>query len=301
MNKLIDGKVISKKILDDAKARIKNENLKPKLAILLASFDPSSKIYVDLKKKRAEEISIEVEVFEAHESVELDEVLSLIDQWNKNNEVSGILVQLPLFNHLQSSTQKILSKVDLEKDVDGLNPAMQGLVSNLISKSFPTAAVEACLESLNWCFGEDLSFSNITGQKPDSLESLKSQDVLIVNNSNLIGKPLGMILSSLGATVTIGNHNTKNLFELSKKADIIVSATNQTNLFSASNIKKDSILIDVTSVRKEDKVLGDFIYDDTLIEKCKFYTPVPGGIGPITVSCLLRNVVGSEFTGLTSL
>ena len=288
-DKKIPGKQIAEKINNETRVKVDSLLVKPKLAIILASHDESSEIYVKLKTKIANQLGIQVELHKYNESITKTELVDNIQNLNSDETVTGILLQLPLYPHLSESTREIVNSIAKQKDVDGLTAAQQGDVNQLIPGSFPTAAVEATIESLNYCFEEDLSWENIS-KNPEKLKSLQGLDVLIVNNTNLVGKPLSQILSSLGATVTIANIFTKNLKEMSRKSDIVISATNQTNLFDYNDIKENSILIDITSVSVDGKIVGDFVRSEELLEKCKFMTPVPGGIGPMTIACLLRNL-----------
>jgi methylenetetrahydrofolate dehydrogenase (NADP+)/methenyltetrahydrofolate cyclohydrolase len=287
--KKIPGKEIAERINKATKAKVGKLVTKPKLAIVLASHDESSEIYVKLKTKIANQLGIQVESHNYDESITKTELINYIQNLNSDESINGILLQLPLYHHLSEDTREIVNSITKQKDVDGLTAAQQGDVNQLIPGSFPTAAVEATIESLNYCFEEDLSWENIS-KNPEKLKSLQGLDVLIVNNTNLVGKPLSQIMSSLGATVTIANVYTKNLKEISRKSDIVISATNQTNLFDHNDIKENSILIDITSVSVDGKIIGDFIQSEELLQKCKFITPVPRGVGPLTIACLLRNL-----------
>lgn len=290
MDKKIDGALVSKRILEETQAKVLELEKKPHLAIILASDDKASEVYVNLKRKRAKEIGIKSSLFEFSKEQNPGDIINKVIELNLDKNVNGILVQVPFYEKFEKHHLEIINSIDPAKDVDGLTAISQGRVNQFVPKSFPTAAVEAVLESLNFCFEEDLTWRNLQSNY-QSIESLKGKNVLIINNSNLIGKPLAQILGSIESTVTLANQFTRNLKELSKNADIIISATNQGNLISHEDVKEDSILIDVTSIKKDGKIIGDFILDDEMIEKCSFYTPVPGGIGPLTIACLLRNLV----------
>lgn len=288
MSKIIDGKKISEIILEETKEIVEGLNLKPKLAIILASDDESSKIYVNIKKKRAEEIGIEVEVFEFNENSEIADIVYKISELNNDSKVKGILLQLPLHDHLKEKTNLIMNAIQYNKDVDGLTAIQQGLVSQGMQQSIPPAAVEAVVECMNNVLNEKIDWKKIKEQK------LKGKKIVIVNNSDLLGKPLSMILSNLGATVTIANKYTDNLGEHTLSADIIVSGTGQGEIISADIVKENAILIDVTSLKTTEGIVGDFILDEEMKNKVSTYTPVPGGVGPITVACLLRNVAKTK-------
>ncbi len=290
MGKIIDGKKISEEILRNVKMLTGHESIPPKLAIVLASNDEPSHRYVELKMKMAKEVGIDTKLFMFDESVGKDTLTYEINRFKSNDAITGVLIQLPFYSHLEKYTPHIVNSLTPGKDADGLTAIQQGNSSHFLKHSIIPATVEAILECLNVCFDEDLTWDNIQPNHLD-ITCLDGKNILIVNNSDMIGKPLAMILSSLGATTTIANVMTENLREHTATADIIVSATGQTNLISADMVKEGVIAIDVTSTKIGDKVLGDFIFDEDLIKKTSFYTPVPGGVGPLTIACLLRNLV----------
>lgn len=290
MVEIIPGKEIAEKILQEVKIKIESMNQKPRLGILLASFDESSHKYVELKMKKAEEVGIETKLYHYDETSSKELLINEIKKFKYNEALTGVLIQLPFYPNLEEDENEIVNALDPIKDVDGLTAVQQGMSSHLISGSILPAAVEATLECLNYCFDENLTWDNIVSNYR-SLTSLKGKNIVILNNSNLVGKPLAQILSTLGATVTIANNDTKNLSEFTESADIIVAATGKTNLIDHSMIKDGAILIDITSTVVDGKAKGDFIVSDELNEKASFITPVPGGVGPVTIACLLRNLV----------
>ncbi len=269
----IDGKNISLQIYKDIQSKHLS-NLK--LAIILANDDESSKKYTDLKKSYGEKLGISVEIFRFDKNSTKDKIINLISQLNADDSFNGIVVQLPLFKHLEDDTFEILNNIDYRKDADGLTTTSLASAFNYNENSIMPAAVEAVLIALS--------------QAKDP-NDLNGQSILIINNSNLVGNPLAIVLSRFNATVTIANEFTKNLKDLTLNSDIIVSATGVTNIIEAKDIKMGAILIDVTSVSLNGMVLGDFVYDQDLINKCSAYTKVPGGIGPITVASLFKNLV----------
>lgn len=270
---VIDGKNISLQIYKDIQSKHLS-NLK--LAIILANDDESSKKYTDLKKSYGEKLGIPVEIFRFDKNSTKDKIINLIAQLNADDSFNGIVVQLPLFKHLEEDTFEILNNIDYRKDADGLTTTSLASAFNYNENSIMPAAVEAVLIALS--------------QAKDP-NDLNGQSILIINNSNLVGNPLAIVLSRFNATVTIANEFTKNLKDLTLNSDIIVSATGVTNIIEAKDIKMGAILIDVTSVSSSGMVLGDFVYDQDLINKCSAYTKVPGGIGPITVASLFKNLV----------
>ena len=270
---IIDGRALAQKIYED----IQSKNIpNPRLAIILANDDESSKKYTELKKKAGEKIGINVDIYTYNTAVQKEEIINKIEELNWDNNCNGIVVQLPLFSHLETSTSEILDTIDPQKDADGLTSFSLASSFYFNENSILPAAVEAVMISL---------------EQVMPLKELIGKNVLIINNSNLVGNPLAIALSKLNATVTIAHEYTKDLKSLLSNADVIISATGVTNIISAKDIKEDSILIDITSVSKNGIVLGDFVYDEILKSKAKAYTPVPGGIGPLTVASLFKNLI----------
>lgn len=270
---IIDGKALAQKIY----LEISNKATNPlKLAIILANNDESSKKYTELKKAAGEKIGINVDIYKFDEKITKEDLILKISELNNDISVNGIVVQLPLFSHLNDFTTEILDTLSPKKDADGLTSTSLATAFNFSENSIMPAAVEAIMISLS---------------EVEDLKNLKGKNILIINNSNLVGNPLAVALSKLNATVTIANEFTQNLNKLTLNADIIITATGVTNIIKADDIKNGAILIDVTSVNKDGKVYGDFIFDESLINKAKAYTPVPGGIGPLTVASLFKNLI----------
>ncbi len=290
MANYINGKEIADNILNGIRENIQILGRTPRLVIFLASNDPASRMFVKLKMKRAKEVGIEPRLYEFPDDITKEAFMHEINRLRHNVGVNGALIQLPLYDNLNGYANEFLNALVPEKDADGLTALNQGSSSYLLNGSIPPATVEAVLECLNVCIEENLTWSALT-EGSFKIKSLLGKNIVIINNSNLIGKPLAQILSSLGGTVTIANKNTENLHEFTTKADIIVSATGKTDLIDHTMIKNGAILIDVTSEKKEDQYKGDFIWSHELEEKASWITPVPGGVGPLTVACLLRNVV----------
>lgn len=271
---LVDSKKITENIYAYIKEQIIASDKPIKLAIIDAGNDAASKKYIALKMQKGMELGIQVQLINFKEDVKIEEVLSKIDELNKDDSVNGILTQLPLYQHLTPYKHRILNSVNPIKDADGLSAINFGLYSQDILNGILPATVDACLEVVKEYYKNDFNGSNI----------------LIVNNSDLIGKPLATVFATLNATVTIANEFTKNLEDLFSTADIIVTATGKGELFDFDSVQDGSLVIDVTSIKKDDKVVGDF-KDRKDNNKDITYTPVPGGIGPITVACLYRNLV----------
>lgn len=275
---IIDGKVLSEKIYQSITKELSELSFKPKLAIILASNDPASRTYVDLKVKKAEDLGIETEVFEFSQDVWFEDITKKIEDLNEDESVHGILVQLPIYQHISKNDEyEILSSIDPAKDVDCLTYTNLGKLYFVRYDSIWPATVDAISRSIEFAIG--------------NLGNLKGMNVLIINNSNLIGKPLFTLLSTYNATVTVANKESQDLKDLCLKSDIIVSATGQTNLIDHTFVSEGSTLIDVTSVKKEEKVIGDFIHSTELYNKAAYITPVPGGIGPLTIASLFNNLI----------
>lgn len=290
MATIIDGKARAEKILESVKFEVQNLGFTPRLAIFLASNDESSRVFVNLKMKKAESVGIEAKLYEFPEDITTEDLEREISRVKSNSGVNGALIQLPLYSHIDGNTNELLNKLVYTKDADGLTAINQGRSSYFLKGSIPPATVEAVLECLDIVKHENFTWYTLT-ESSFKIKPLVGENVLIINNSNLIGKPLAQILSTLGATVTIANKTTKDIKSFTEKADIIISATGQTNIIDHTMIKEGSILIDVTSEKRDGKYVGDFIQSEELWNKAGAITPVPGGVGPLTVACLLRNVV----------
>ncbi|MCA9386526.1 bifunctional 5,10-methylenetetrahydrofolate dehydrogenase/5,10-methenyltetrahydrofolate cyclohydrolase [Candidatus Dojkabacteria bacterium] len=290
MANIIDGKIRADKILSDLKEDISNLQEVPRLAIFLASDDYESEVFVNLKMKKAHEIGMETKLYQFPLATSSEDLTRELRKLRSNVGVHGALLQLPMFDHLRDFRKQIVDAIPYDKDADGLTAYQQGKSCHLHEDSIPPATVEAVLECLDECFEQNLTWQNITSGN-DELDILKSQNVVIVNNSNLIGKPLAAILSSLGATVTIANEFTNELGYFTSRADILITATGKTNIINHEMVKEGAIVIDVTSTKVNDQILGDVIQDEALLNKVSYITPVPGGVGPLTVACLLRNVI----------
>lgn len=275
---IIDGKQIAAGIYAELKTEIAAMEIKPKLGVIQASADPAAATYINLKSRRAAEVGIEVELAEFPETVTSGQIISTITKFNQDPSITGTLVQLPLYPHLHSSQSEILNAINPQKDADGLTAVTLGKVmqGNTILLPATVAAVLECIQ-----------FTNVD-HTPDFLQG---KQVVVINHSALIGKPLAAALLRQHATVTVLHKYTVGMLPHLKSADIIVSATGVTNLISADMIKQGTTLIDVTSIKVEDETFGDVIVSSDLESSAAWLTPVPGGVGPVTIACLLRNLV----------
>ena len=271
----IDGKEIAQSVKERVKKAVeelKTQNINPCLATVLVGENPASASYVRTKHKACEEVGIITKDRKLASNITQTELNETIDNLNKDTSVHGILVQLPLPDQLNEFTTT--SKIAPLKDVDGLTPYNVGLLS------MKKAALVACTPS---GIMEMFDYHNI---------NLQGKNVVLINRSNLVGKPLYHLLLERNATVTTCHSKTKNLEELCLVADIIITAVGDRNKFTLTPdmIKEGAVVIDVGISRYEEKLVGDTNYDQ-IIQKASFATPVPGGVGPMTVAMLLKNTI----------
>jgi methylenetetrahydrofolate dehydrogenase (NADP+) / methenyltetrahydrofolate cyclohydrolase len=271
---VMDGKSLSKKILSSLKEEIEVNNYTPRLDIFLIGEDFSSKKYVEMKEKQGKEIGIEVVVHYFREDSCEEEILREIELLNKYSQCNGIMVQLPIpkvFN-----TDKILNTISPKKDVDGLTAFTLGSVfTNKNSKEeiFLPATVSA-IEQL------------LTEYKVE----VEGKDISIIGKSREVGAPLAGLLLSKGATLHICSSKTKNIAKVTKDSDILISSTGVGHLVNETFVKEGAVVIDVGFSIKDGKVTGDVDFENVK-EKASLITPVPGGVGPMTVASLLKNTV----------
>lgn len=269
MNKIIDGKNLQNKIKEDLKNKIKTLTTTPKLVVIQVGNDSASSVYVKNKGKLCIEVGIEFE-HKKYEQITEEKLIEEIEKLNKDNSVTGILVQLPLPKEINE--QKVIEKIDYKKDVDGLT-------SNNIGNLFAgNKAIAPCTA---------LGVMEILKETQINLEG---KNVVIVGRSKLVGLPLISLLLKENATVTTCHSRTKNLQEITSKADILIVAIGKKEFITKEYVKEEAIVIDVGINREEGKLYGDCKFDE-IIEKCKYITPVPGGVGPLTVIMLVNNVI----------
>ncbi len=271
---IIDGK----KTAADLRSNLKNEvdilkkkfNKVPGLTVILIGEYAPSKIYVRNKEKSAVEIGLKSEIIKYPESVDEKTVLEKISELNKDENVSGILVQLPLPKHINN--KKIIDAIDPKKDVDGFHPNNVGNLSSGYESSVPCTPL-----------GCHLLIKKIE-------PNLNGKKAVVLGRSNLNGKPMTQLLLKENCTVTIAHSKTKNLKEECLKADILVVAVGIPKLVKGDWIKKGSIVIDVGINKTEEGIVGDVDFDE-VSKFAKAITPVPGGVGPMTIACLLKNTI----------
>ena len=271
---IIDGKKEAAILRDKIKKEIdliKNKTNKvPALSVILIGDFAPSLIYVRNKEKSSKEVGIKSDIIRYPKDVSEKEVLRKIKELNTNKEVSGILVQLPIPK--QINKEKIINSIDPSKDVDGFNPINVGNLSSGNKAIIPCTPL-GCLMLLK-----------------KAEKNLSGKNAVIIGRSNLNGKPMAQLLLNENCTVTITHSNTKNLKEVCLKADILVAAVGVANLVRKDWVQDGSIIIDVGINKIEDKIVGDVNFDEVK-DKVKAITPVPGGVGPMTIACLLKNTL----------
>lgn len=271
----LDGKDLAQRI----KLQLKEETLKlkeslgkvPGLAIILVGDNPASKIYVNSKIKGCSELGFESFVHFLPEDTNEEKVLELIGELNEDERVNGILVQLPLPKHIDE--KKVIDKIALNKDVDGFKPENLGLLMLGDKDSMQPCTPAGIMELL----------------RAYSIE-LVGKDVVVVGRSNIVGKPMGSLLINEGATVTTCNSKTKDLKAKTSQADMVIMAIGQAKFLTEDMVKEGAIIVDVGINRTEDGLFGDVDYDG-VSKKAAYITPVPGGVGPMTVAMLFANTM----------
>tara|TARA_B100000700_G_scaffold280240_1_gene329973 strand:+ start:678 stop:1523 length:846 start_codon:yes stop_codon:yes gene_type:complete len=271
---LIDGKKTSAEIREELKkevSQIKEEkNQVPGLTVILIGDLAPSQIYVRMKEKAAIEIGLKSEIIKYPNDVEEKTVLEKINELNKDNSVSGILVQLPLPKHIDK--QKVIEEISPAKDVDGFHPVNVGNLSSGYESTIPCTPLGCYLLLKKY-------EKNLNGKK-----------AVVVGRSNLNGKPMTQLLLKENCTVTITHSKTKNIKEECLQADIIVAAVGIPELIRGDWVKKDAIVIDVGINKTEKGIVGDVAFDE-VSKVAKALTPVPGGVGPMTIACLMKNTI----------
>jgi len=274
MGQLIDGKEISSIIKEELKEKVTKlkENGKiPCLAVVQVGNDPASSVYVNSKKRTCEELGIESMSYELAESTTQEELVSLIHELNSNNQVNGILVQLPLPHHIDEDL--IIGTIDPDKDVDGFHPMNVGRLW-IGERGFLSCTPAGVIQLLKR--------SNI---------SIEGKHCVIIGRSNIVGKPMAALLIRENGTVTITHSRTKNLKAVAKSADILIVAIGKEKFVNSDFVKEGAVVIDVGIHRDENnKICGDVNFDE-VSHLVSAITPVPGGVGPMTIAMLMNNCV----------
>ena len=271
---IMDGKALAQKIRLEEKEKVEKLNQKgiyPKLAVIMVGEDKASKVYVKNKSKACTEVGISYEEFLLPENTTMEELLQTIEMLNKREDVHGILLQSPISKHLDILTA--FESIDFRKDVDGFHPINIGRLA-LNRQTFISCTPHGVMRLLEEYHVE-----------------IAGANVVIVGRSNIVGKPLAQCMLNKDATVTICHSKTKDLKELTKKADIIVMAIGKANFLTADMIKPNAVVIDVGINRLDTgKLVGDVNFPE-VSQKASYITPVPGGVGPMTIAMLIHNVV----------
>lgn len=270
MAQIIDGKYVSQQILDKLAQDVCAESKKPSLTVIIVGEDPASKIYVNLKKKKAAQLGFESNVIEMPENTTQEQLLNTIEKLNNDYSVNAVLVQLPLPEHI--NTNEVLEKISPMKDVDCFHPYNAGQIA-LGKKPYVYPCTPLGIMTL-------LDKYNI---------SVEGKNAVVVGRSNIVGRPCAQMLLNRNATVTICHSKTKNLADYTKQADILICAVGCKKLITADMVKDGVVVIDVGMNRTDDgKLCGDVDFENVK-EKASFITPVPGGVGPMTICSLMKN------------
>ena len=276
MAELIDGKVISKQIKDELKEQVATLKVQGKeigMAVIQVGNDPASSVYVGNKKKACEYIGIRSESYELPEETTQEELLALIEKLNQDDKIHGILVQLPVPKHIDEDT--IIKAISPKKDVDGFHPQSVGALT-IGQPGFVSCTPAGIIQLL----------------KRSGVE-IEGKECVVIGRSNIVGKPMALLLLRENGTVTITHSRTKNLKEVCKRADILVVAIGRPKMIDASYVKEGAVVIDVGIHRNENnKLCGDVDFDSVEPVASKI-TPVPGGVGPMTIAMLMNNCLES--------
>ena len=268
---IIDGKAVSAKVKENIRAEIEIEGLEVGLAVIIVGNNQASRVYVNNKKKACEVCGMKSFEYALPEETTEEELLELIDTLNKDPKVNGILCQLPLPRHLNE--EKVIEAISPLKDVDAFHAVNVGkiMIGNYAFLPCTPAGVLELIHST----GTDVS----------------GKECVVIGRSNIVGKPMAMLLLHENATVTICHSRTKDLAEVCRRADILVSAVGKADFVTADMVKDGAIVIDVGMNRNaENKLCGDVKYDE-VAPRCSYITPVPGGVGPMTIAMLMKNTL----------
>jgi len=271
---IIDGKEFSKKILEEIsneqKEIVEKKNLRPAgLAVIIVGENPASQVYVRNKTRACEKVGFYSETIKLEENISENDLIKKIEELNENNKIDGILVQLPLPKHIDEL--KVINSIKPEKDVDGFSNVNVGKMVIGDESGFLSCTPYGIMQLLE---GYDID--------------VDGKDVVVVGRSNIVGKPMAMMLIQKGATVQVCNSRTKDLSKKLKKADIIVVAVGVPRMIKATDVKEGVVVIDVGINRVDGKLCGDVDYEN-VAQKASYITPVPGGVGPMTIASLIKN------------
>lgn len=274
MCQVIDGKELSKKIKTQLKQEsdeLKRIGITPKLVVISVENNFASKVYIDNKNRACEEVGIEFEKIILDNTTKMEKLISIIDELNERKDVNGILLQSPIPKEL--NIQEAFGRINYIKDVDGFNPVNVGKL--IIGQE---------------CFIPCTAYGVIKMLESYNIQ-IEGKHAVVIGRSNVVGKPISQCLLNKNATVTICHSKTKNLAEITKTADILISAVGKINMVTENMVKNGAVVIDVGINRNEEgKLLGDVDFENVK-NKVSYITPVPGGVGPMTVAMLMNNVI----------
>lgn len=274
MAEILDGKKLAKKIKDNLKIEVeqlKEKGINPKLAVIMVGNDPASSVYVKNKSKACKNVGVDFEEFLLDEKTEEKELFDLIDKLNSDEKITGILLQAPIPKHL--NINKAFERISYKKDVDGFNPINVGKLS---------IGVDSFISCTPFGIIKLLEEYNI---------DLEGKNAVVLGRSNIVGKPMAQCLLSKNATVTICHSKTQNISEITKRADIVIAAIGKPKFLKDDMVKENAIIIDVGINRMEDGTLVGDVDFENIEKKAQYITPVPGGVGPMTIAMLMYNVV----------
>lgn len=271
MAKIIDGKAVSAAVKEQVRDEIARDGIKAGLAVVFVGNDPASRVYVNNKKKACEFCGITSFEYALPEETTMKQLLELIDTLNSDGKVNGILVQLPLPKQLDE--KEVIARISPEKDVDAFHEQNVGKIM-IGNYSFLPCTPSGCMDLIH-----------STGVE------ISGKECVVIGRSNIVGKPMAMLLLHENGTVTICHSRTKNLAEVCRRADILVAAVGRPNFVTADMVKEGAVVIDVGINRLDNgKLCGDVKFDE-VSEKAGWITPVPGGVGPMTIATLMKNTL----------
>lgn len=269
--KIIDGKAISAAVKEQVRAEIARDGIKAGLAVVIVGDDPASRVYVNNKKKACELCGIQSFEYALPKETTQEQLLELVDTLNGDNSVNGILVQLPLPKHLDEKS--VIERISPMKDVDAFHETNVGRIM-IGNYAFLPCTPAGCMELIH-----------STGVE------VAGKECVVIGRSNIVGKPMAMLLLHENGTVTVCHSKTRELAEVCRRADILVAAVGRANFVTADMVKPGAVVIDVGINRQEDgKLCGDVKFDE-VSEVAGYITPVPGGVGPMTIAMLMRNTL----------
>ena len=273
MAQIIDGKLVSAKVKEQVRNEVtalKEQGITPGLAVIIVGDDPASRVYVNNKKKACADVGFYSEEYALPAETTMEQLLGLIDELNTRKDINGILCQLPLPKHLDE--KEVINRIDSSKDVDAYSPVNVGKIT-IGEYDFLPCTPAGVMELL--------AHYNI---------SAEGKNCVVIGRSNIVGKPMALLLLHQNGTVTVCHSRTQNLADVCKNADILVAAVGKANFVTADMVKDGAVVIDVGMNRLDGKLCGDVKFDE-VSKKASYITPVPGGVGPMTIGMLMKNTL----------